>query len=179
MNGPRAPHIRAVARLVAIVAAWALASVGATAASLSACRQEPDPEAFDGAKLGYCAGYTAVPIPAAACAGCSGQAYALCNGDSFNECACDLPSIYSLDGGTFEAAVTLVDAGGLTALDEDAARLLPCCTGNTVFEIPASECPAHCAGKVGYAVCTDSVYSECACTIPAGFTLSTITCDGG
>jgi hypothetical protein len=171
---------RASSRLGVLAMAGALLWVIATAASFeSACIEEPNPSAFDGGALGYCSGYTAMRITAGACSGCSGEAYALCNGDRFTECACDLPSIYSLDAGTFEAAVNYIEEGGLTALSEDAGEQLPCCEGDTVFEIPAVNCPSHCKGPIGYAVCHDNAYTECACSIPPGFVLSTITCDGG
>jgi hypothetical protein len=173
--------MRALARLCAAVAvAGALAGVEiATAGMTEACHMEPNPEHYEaGAALGYCSGFTAKPLAAGECRGCSGAAFALCNGVTFTECACELPSDYSLDSGTFEAETPVIEEGGLTPFD---ATGLPCCKGNTVFEIPSSYCPSHCAGVVAYAICEDNAYTECNCDIPERYSLPgpDFVCDGG
>jgi len=157
----------------------AVLGLGSLAASFgSACIQEPDPQHYAGsAATGYCSGLFAKEIPASQCPGCSGNAYALCNGNTFNECACDLPSYYYLDAGTLDVQVVLLPEGGLSGFDGN--FLSGCCTGKTYLEIPASSCDAGCAGTVGYALCQDNAYSECTCSVPAGYTLPTVTCDGG
>lgn len=174
--------MRALARLaVCVTAVAALASGGVTIASLaSACHMEPNPVYLEGgAALGYCAGFTAITLRAGVCRGCSGEAFALCNGNSFNECTCDLPSDYSLDSGTFEAASSApITEGGLTPVTVEGGRY-PCCEGEVYREIPASDCPANCAGELAYLICENSAWAACACSIPSGFKLPTETCDGG
>jgi hypothetical protein len=120
----------------------------------------------------------AKPIPGDKCPGCGGGAFALCNGTIFNECECDLPSEFSLDAGTFEASIVYLTEGGVTTFDAGATTY-PCCSGNTYLEIPANECPSNCKEKVGYVLCYENSFSQCACSVPEGYTLSTITCDGG
>jgi len=171
---------KAIARLGVLVTVGALAwGAVAAAGAASGCTTEPNPEYFEGGGLGACSGFYAKPIPASDCPGCSGGAFALCNGTSFNECVCDLPSDYSLDSGTFEASVVEITEGGLTSFDATMMGLPGCCKGKSVLEIPASNCPSPCAGPVGYAVCNGDAYNECACSIPPGYALSTATCDGG
>src|SRR5580658_2302771 len=118
--------MRAVMRVgAAVAAAGALAGTGIAAVGMAAaCRTEPNPEYYEGGALGYCSGFTAKPLAAGECRGCNGEAFALCNGSSFTECACELPSDYSLDSGTFEAETPIVEEGGLTPFD---ASGLPCC----------------------------------------------------
>jgi hypothetical protein len=171
---------RAVARFGVVATVSALVWGGVIASGMSsACTTEPDPVYFQGSSLGSCSGFTAKAIPASECKGCSGQAFALCNGTVYSECACELPSVYSQDAGTFEATVVEITDGGLTGFDSNGFGLPACCTGKSVLEIPASSCPSNCANPVGYAVCDDGLYTQCACSIPAGFALSTATCDGG
>jgi hypothetical protein len=172
--------LKAVVRLgVLVMSAGALASTGVTSAGLaSACRMEPDPVFLEGgAALGYCSGFFAKPLRTGECPGCSGEAFALCNGNSFNECTCELPSEYSLDSGTFQGATPGM-AAGLTPITVEAGRY-PCCEGNVYREIPAFVCPAHCAGEVAYLICQGDAWTACSCEIPAGFNLPDITCDGG
>jgi hypothetical protein len=174
--------MRAVAHLgVLVTAAAALAGAGMTIAGMaSACNMEPDPVYFAGGKaLGYCSGFTAKTLRAGECHACSGEAFALCNGTSFNECTCQLPGDYSLDAGTFEgASPTPIADGGLTPISVEGGRY-PCCEGNVYREIPASDCPSPCAGEVAYLICQDNAWTACACSIPAGFALPTNICDGG
>jgi len=160
--------------------AWAIFCTGVVSAGLVAvaCSSEPAPRYLDGESLGACTGFYAREIPADKCKGCPGSsAYALCNGNSFTECTCDVPSDYSLDAG-------MVDAGAgsqlksFVPLDADILSKL-CCTGKIVYEIPASDCPARCTGNVAYAVCVDEAFTKCACEIPPGYAFSDLMCDAG
>lgn len=148
-----------------------IVSVGGAAGVESACSSPPMPRYFDGANLGYCSGFQVDEIAGGDC-GCSGSvAYALCNGSSYTECACEIPSGYFVDGGAIDTGQgaqvnrTLpFNGGGPQGVS------LPCCEGNDVFEIPANECAgANCAGTVAYAVCQNNSYSACACDIPSGY----------
>jgi hypothetical protein len=170
--------MRAVARFgVFVAAAGTVARAGLVTGGLSsACTTEPDPVYYDGGGDAYCSGLFAKPIPARECTGCSSQAFALCNGNTFNECICELPSDYSLDSGTFEAANPLSPEGSLASFD---ASILPCCQGKAALEIPAANCPLSCAGTVAYAICQDNAYTVCACDIPREYALPDYTCDGG
>jgi hypothetical protein len=166
------------ARRLGVLLTLGTLGLGSFAASFgSACIQEPDPEHFTGDAGASCSGLFAKQIPASECPGCSGSAYALCNGNTFNQCACDLPSYYYLDAGTLDAQVVLLSDGGLSGFD--GSYLSVCCVGNTYLEIPGSSCDAGCASTVGYALCHDNIFSECTCSVPAGYTLPTVTCDGG
>jgi|HubBroStandDraft_1064217.scaffolds.fasta_scaffold428186_1 hypothetical protein len=175
--------LRAGARLAVVsTAAVALASAGvATAGLSSACTTEANPEYLEGGKaLGYCSGFTAVPLAEGECPGCKGQAFALCNGTSFNECVCgEIPSDYSFDSGTFEAESPVIVEGGLTSFEDGSALPCPVCEDKSAEEIPAAACPSHCAGVVAYALCVGNAYTQCACDMPEGYSLPTYTCDGG
>jgi hypothetical protein len=159
-------------------AAFGLESAGlGTFGLASACRMEPNPEPFEGGEV-YCSGFTAKPIPAKECRGCSGGAFALCNGNTFSECTCELPSDYSLDAGTFEAESPPISNGAPVSVTFEAGRL-PCCEGKVVREIPKVQCPTNCGGEVAWVICQDNAWTECACDIPDGYSLSDVTCDGG
>jgi hypothetical protein len=165
----------------ALGAAWACFCAAAASAGIVAVAvacTSPEPRAFDGSSLGACTGAYAKEIPASRCTGCTGSsAYALCNGDTFNVCTCDVPGDYSTDAG-------LVDTGagpelrGFVALDADILATI-CCTGKIVYELPASDCPARCKGETAYAVCVDDAFTACACDIPPGYSFSDLMCDAG
>ncbi len=132
---------------------------------------EPTAMYFDGASLGYCSGFVAYEIPARECGGgtaaCTGHvAYALCNGTTYSECACEIPSGYSLDGG-------IVDGGQgqpVRGVIPFSGTAPPCCAGNVLFEIPGPECAgANCTGNVAYAVCQGNAFSGCSCDPPDGY----------
>jgi hypothetical protein len=144
---------------------------GGVAAVGSACSGQPEPKPYDGSSLGYCSGSQVAEIKGDGC-GCTGPtAYALCNGASYTECACQIPNGYSLDSGLVdgpegEPVEGLIGFGG----GGPAGVALPCCSGDEVFEIPANECSgANCVGPVAYAVCQSNSYSACSCEIPAGY----------
>jgi hypothetical protein len=159
-------------RFVRSLCAGVLAAGGA-AGIVSSCSGEPVPVYFDGKSLGYCSEFQVAEIGAAECAGarCGGSvAYALCNGASYTECACEIPNGYEIDGGALDGpqgppaqGVVGFNGGG------PAGVALPCCQGNDVFEIPSPECDASCVGSVAYAVCQNNSYSGCSCDIPDGF----------
>jgi len=159
-----------VSLFVRTALACIFAVVGAAGVASACSSSEPTVMYFDGSSLGYCSGSQADEIRASECVGasCTGStAYALCNGASYTECACAIPSGYSLGGGVVDSgqgqpAAGVVPFGG--------GAVLPCCAGNEVFEIPAAECvSANCRGTVGYAVCQDNAYTGCSCDIPAGY----------
>ena len=173
---------------------WRLTVAGAFAAGTaalaamlgSACSSGPPPHVFDGTALGPCEGFLAKPIPVAECKvqpgsglnPCTGSvAYALCNGNTYNVCTCDLPSDYFFDGGTVDTGSGSA-ISGLVPFFDGGGGDLPCCTGNTVFELPASDCPAHCAGNIAYAVCVAQAFNACACDIPDGYGFSDFICPG-
>ncbi len=149
-----------------------VAGGGATSIAVS-CGGEPTPSYFDGKSLGYCSGSQVAEIRADECegSGCGGSiAYALCNGTSYTECACSIPSGYELDGGAIDSpqgnpATGVVGFGG----GGPQGVALPCCQGNEVFQIPSSECGANCPGPVAYAVCQNNSYSGCSCAPPPGY----------
>ncbi len=143
---------------------------------VASCSSSPLPVRFDGASLGYCSGQVVRPIAAHMCDGCSGAAYAICNGNTYSECACGIPNGYSLDGGALEGAQ---GPEKTNPVPFEGGVNLPCCTGKIVFELPASECPANCRGNVAYAICVNDAYTDCTCDIPAGYMLSNLTCDAG
>jgi hypothetical protein len=169
--------------------AWAFFTGGVlVAATVGVACTGPEPRYFPGASLGMCEGPLARPIPASQCkstidAGldpCTGPtAYALCNGNSYNVCTCELPNGYDLDGGLVDADAepTLT---GLVEFDAEANGLFGlCCTGNIVYELPPSECPARCTGLMAYAVCVDNRFTECTCEMPDGYGFSDLMCDSG
>jgi hypothetical protein len=46
------------------------------------------------------------------------------------------------------------------------------CSGNIASALPAYDCPAQqCPSKGAFAVCQDSCWSNCACSIPPGYEL--------
>ncbi len=53
--------------------------------------------------------------------------------------------------------------------------LLPDCSGDVAFAMPAGDCSKDCKGSTSYALCEGVCYSDCACDLPRGFTLV----DGG
>jgi hypothetical protein len=179
MSGRLSGRMRTATARLGVLVTFSVFGVGSFAASLgSACIPEGNPQHYTGdAATGYCSGLFAKPVPPAQCPGCSGSAYALCNGNTFNECVCDLPSYYSLDAGTFDASMPLRVEGGLGGFE--GGYLSVCCAGDTYLEVPASSCGVGCAGTVAYALCHDNAFTECSCSIPPGYTLPTITCDGG
>jgi hypothetical protein len=159
------------ARLVSPTLAGLLA-IGGTAVVPFACNGQPEPKPFDGSSLGYCSGSQVAEIQAEKCSDCGkGTAYALCNGTSYTECACQIPNGYSLDSGLVdgpegEPVVGMIGFNG----GGPAGVALPCCSGDEVFEIPSNECAgANCVGSVAYAVCQNNSYSACSCEIPAGY----------
>src|SRR5579871_6436610 len=107
------------------LAAVVLLVAGGAAAAVAACSSGPLPHPFVG-NLGSCEGQLAVQVPSSECrlsftsaaSACSGSvAYALCNGNSFNVCTCDLPSDYFFDGGTVDAGAVSAVAGAVPFLD--------------------------------------------------------------
>jgi len=151
----------------------------------SACSSGPLPHPFVG-DAGPCQGQLAKQVSASDCrqsftspaSACTGSvAYALCNGNTFNVCTCDPPADYFFDGGTVDTGAGAALSGTVPFLDGGGTDL-PCCTGKTVFELPASECPAHCTGTSSYAVCVDDAYTECACDIPDGYGFADFVCPG-
>jgi hypothetical protein len=173
---------------------WRLTVAGACGAGVAvlaamtgaACSSGPPPHFFDGTALGPCEGFLAKEIDASECktapgsglAPCSGSsAYALCNGNTFNVCTCDLPGDYFFDGGTVDTGGKPPITGTVPFLDGGGTDL-PCCIGNAVFELPASECPAHCTGTKAYAVCVDQAFNACSCDIPDGYGFSDFICPG-
>ncbi len=183
MRGPET-H---VLRRRALPIAWTIVASGALAAAAlgAACSAGPAPHPFDSSLLGPCEGMLAKEVPASECKArpgsgltdCPGPtAWALCNGNTFNVCTCDLPSDFFPDGGTVDTG-TGPPIPGLVSFDAG-LHALPCCTGKVVYELPSSDCPARCASTMSYAVCEDGGYNECTCEIPDGYGFSDFICPG-
>jgi hypothetical protein len=162
-----------------VLAIAALTSAGMA----SGCHVEPNPEYFEGGALGYCSGFAAKPITAGECRGCSGGAFALCNGNSFNECTCELPVDYSLDAGTFAPdSPVITEAGPRSSSFEAGGLVAICCEGNMAREIPSANCPLNCPPlSVAWALCEGNAWAQCACSMPPGFVEVPpgYICDGG
>jgi hypothetical protein len=59
--------------------------------------------------------------------------------------------------------------------------LLPYCSGQVAFVIPAGDCQP-CTGTKAYALCQGGCYTACACSLPKGYTLEDagfFTIEGG
>jgi hypothetical protein len=53
--------------------------------------------------------------------------------------------------------------------------LLPICAGHAAFTVPAGDCPKGCTASIAYILCDGVCYSDCACTLPVGYSIV----DGG
>jgi len=120
---------------------------------------------YVGPSLGSCSSDEYVLIGASDCGGCSGTtAYALCDGSSYTECTCQLPTSpgwtnlpVGADGGIgFEATLGYDDAPGSdseladTALLEDSAStLVPLTATSTGYVSPTTGSPPNTVGIVG------------------------------
>jgi hypothetical protein len=86
----------------ALPAGFTVTTADASASCADARPPEDAPSArtvaFDGGGLGPCSDHVVAPIPAGACAAaCPGSlAYAVCAGESYLECACNVPPGYVL-----------------------------------------------------------------------------------
>jgi hypothetical protein len=123
--------------------------------------------------LGACVGNVAKEIPASECpASCSGaEAYALCDGKTYTTCACSLPGGFKLVDGDGGMDAEPESDGSVSPLDGQALGI-GACSGKVALAIPSAECPSLCPGAIAYALCEGNSYSECACTIPKGYTLA-------
>jgi len=173
--GVRTPSARRVLAAAATTVSFGALVIGLVGV---ACSNGPEPHFYAGGSLGSCEGRLAVEIKTSDCSGCKGPtAYALCNVDTFNVCVCDLPTDYFLDGGTVDTG-SGPPLGGLVDFRDGAPPLPPCCQGKVVYELPATECPARCAGNSSYAVCIDDEWAKCACDIPEGYGFPDYICPG-
>jgi hypothetical protein len=125
--------------------------------------------------LGSCSGNVAVTIPTSDCsATCSGDvAYALCDGTKYAMCGCSVPPGFTVgsDGGLNDGEP--ISDGSVSPLDGQALGIGPC-SGMVALAISSAECPSLCAGSIAYALCEGTSYSECACTVPKGYTLAVL-----
>jgi hypothetical protein len=173
-----------------LAAAWAfLLGGGIVAGTVAvACSNGPEPRFFAAGASMACEGPKIKPITASECPAppgsglgpCPGDtAYALCNNNTFSVCTCSQPSDYDFDVGVVDGGAG-AQVPGLVVFDQDGGLDLPiCCTGNLVFELPASDCPARCTGTSSFAVCVDNAWTHCSCEIPDGFGFSDLMCDAG
>lgn len=85
------------------------------------------------------------------------------------------------DGGKAMAQAAPDDAaeadvlGGCICCGKTILPLSPTCSGDVAFVVAAGDCPKGCKEKFAYILCEGVCYSECACSLPAGFSLV----DGG
>jgi hypothetical protein len=72
-----------------------------------------------------------------------------------NSLSCDEGQVRSPDGGCAVAAPPYCQP----------------CSGAIASELPAGDCLAQACIRTAYALCEDSCWSACSCTVPEGYTL--------
>jgi hypothetical protein len=178
--------------LRALIGAGALASIAActNGASLASNAQGSlacTPGSQGPGTLGPCCGNVALEKVASTltvdtCDGSS--AYSICDGYNFScEYVCSLPAGFTVQpAGALQGCPEGGGAGDAPSAHPvpfDGGKLdLGSCSGHVVALIPAAACPNHCPGSVAYAVCDGSAYGECACNIPPGYALTSLS-EGG